>query len=78
MARPPPSRPWEGKTSEDTQVFFQPDSPFHGIRELENWRFDENEHGQLCVFHDTKPNHDLGLWKWIRVEDDRLRFYRRE
>jgi len=78
MDRHPPSRPWEGKTPEDTQVFFQPDSPFHGIIELKNWHFGLNEHAQLCVFHDIKPDHDLGLWRWIRVQDDRLRFYDRE
>jgi len=71
-----PSKPWKGRTPEDTQVFFQPDGS--GVVELTNWRFERNDHEQLCVFHDTPPAHHKGLWGWVRVEDDRLMFVDRE
>jgi len=76
MDKTTPSPLWEGKTQQDTQVFFQPNG--HGIIELINWRFGANEHGNLCVFHDTKPDPSIGLWKFHNVDDDRLRFYPRE
>ena len=71
-----PSYPWEDKTPEDTQVFFQPDG--HGIFELVNWRFGADPLGNLCVFHDTKPDSDVGLKRYHTVDDNRLRFLPRE
>lgn len=70
--------PWEGRTPENTQVFFQPDNTQYGIVELVDWFFTKNEHDQLCIAHLTHPSKERGLAKYVRVEDDRLRFFDRE
>lgn len=67
----------EGITPETHQAFFQPRER-GGIIELLGWWIGPNEHDQPCIFHHTCPFGIPGLWHFVSIRDDRLRFYRRE